>query len=61
MEASVQTPVISIDMLADYQKDAMCRTIIGSIRRLLEDERNRQDFEEWKKARYNKKAKEKSP
>ena len=47
----VESPLPNIEMLTEYQQDAMCRTIIGSIRRLLEDERNRADFEQWKKAR----------
>lgn len=51
METVIQTPAINIDALADYQQEAMCRTIIGSIRRLFEDERNRADFEQWKAGR----------
>lgn len=47
----ITAPVINIDALADYQKDAMCRTILGSIRRLFEDERNRADYEQWKQSR----------
>lgn len=50
----VESPLPNIEMLTEYQQDAMCRTIIGSIRRLLEDERNRADFEQWKKARKQK-------
>lgn len=57
MGASVQTPTINIDLLTDCEQDAMCRTIIGSIRRLLDDEQNRKDFEAWKKARTNVKTK----
>lgn len=47
----IKTPILKVDELSDFQTDAMCRTIIGSIRRLFEDERNRTDFEQWKKAR----------
>ena len=52
MDAIIQTPVIDIDALADYQKDAMCRTILGSIRRLFEGEQNRADFEQWKQSKH---------
>ena len=49
--AAIQTnapPIFDIDALADYQKEAMCRVITNGIRRLLNDERNRADFEQWK-------------
>ena len=43
------TTIFDIDALSEYQKAAMCRTIASSINRLLEDEKNRADYERWKK------------
>ena len=51
------TPIIDINALADYQKEAMCRAITNGIRRLLNDERNRADFEQWKKNRQKENTK----
>jgi hypothetical protein len=40
---------IDINALPEYQQEAMCRTIITGIHNLFQDERNREDFEQWKK------------
>ena len=58
--AFIQTnapPIFDIDALAEYQKEAMCRAITNGIRRLFEDERNRADFEQWKKNRQKENTK----
>lgn len=47
-----ETIVIDVNALSDYRQEAMCRTVINSINNLLKDERNRADFEQWKKNRY---------
>lgn len=44
-----ETIIIDVNALSDYRQEAMCRTIINSINNLLKDERNRADFEQWKK------------
>ena len=46
--------VFDIEALADYQKDALCRTVTNSINRLLKDEKNRDDYERWKKEKQSK-------
>ncbi|MEE0873992.1 MAG: hypothetical protein UIH27_11105 [Ruminococcus sp.] len=56
IQTAVKPPGIQIDSMPAYQKEAMCRTIIGSINRLFEDEKNRADFERWKKARAARRA-----
>lgn len=57
IQTAVKPPGIQIDSMPTYQKEAMCRTIIGSINRLFEDEKNRADFERWKTARAARRAK----
>lgn len=51
IETAVKPPGIHLDEMPTFQQEAMCRTIITGINRLFEDEKNRADFEQWKKAR----------
>lgn len=48
IQTEVELPVTQIDAMPNYRKEAMCRTLTSSINRLLEDERNRADYKEWK-------------
>lgn len=53
---SINVPETDIHALPQHQQEAMCRTITACIRRLLADEKNRDDFEQWRKARKEKTA-----
>lgn len=39
-----------LDRLPQHEADSMCRTIIGGINRLFQDQKYRDDYERWKKA-----------
>lgn len=54
MQLNTHAPTFDIDSIEDYQKEAMCRIITNGIHRLLKDERNRADFEQWKKEKRRK-------
>lgn len=51
MQVNVNSSGIDLDAIPQFEMDAMCRTIIGSVRRLFEDEAIRAEFEAWKQAR----------
>ena len=53
---TINAPAADIQALPHHQQEAMCRTITACIRRLLTDEKNRADFEQWRKARKEKPA-----
>ena len=56
VQTAVRPPGIQLDEMPTFQQEAMCRTIITGINRLFEDEKNRADFERWKKARAARRA-----
>ena len=49
-----KTVHIDTDAIPDHQSDAMCRTLIGCINRMLEDPAVQADCERWKKERLQK-------
>lgn len=53
---TINSPATDIQALPQHQQEAMCRTITACIRRLLADEKNRADFEQWRQARKEKTA-----
>lgn len=53
---TINAPTTDIQALPQHQQEAMCRTITACIRRLLADEKNRADFEQWRRARKEKTA-----
>jgi hypothetical protein len=53
---TINSPATDIQTLPQHQQETMCRTITACIRRLLADEKNRADFEQWRKARKEKTA-----
>ena len=40
-----------VKRMPQHETDALCRAIINGINRLFNDERNRADYEQWKKTR----------
>jgi hypothetical protein len=53
---TINAPATDIQALPQHQQETMCRTITACIRRLLADEKNRADFEQWRQARKEKTA-----
>ena len=42
---------INYDEIPDFEIEHMCRTISAAVHRLLQDPKNKEDFERWRKAR----------
>lgn len=42
---------ISFEQVPEHEIDYMCRTISAAVHRLLQDPKNKEDFEQWRKAR----------
>lgn len=42
---------ISLEEVPEHEIDYMCRTISAAVHRLLQDPKNKENFEQWRKAR----------
>lgn len=42
---------INYDEIPDFEIEHMCRTISAAVHRLLQDPKNKENFEQWRKAR----------
>ena len=42
---------IELNKLPAHEVDHMCRTVSAAVHRLLQDPKNKEDFEQWRKAR----------
>jgi hypothetical protein len=47
---------INYDEIPDFEIEHMCRTVSAAVNRLLQDPKNKADFEQWRKARAGVKA-----
>lgn len=46
-----QVVEIKLEEVPQCDMELMCRTITAAVHRLLQDPKNKEDFERWKKAR----------
>ena len=42
---------IELNKLPAHEIDTLCRTVTAAVHRLLQDPKNKEDFERWRKAR----------
>lgn len=47
---------INYDEIPDFELEHMCRTVSAAVHRLLQDPKNKEDFERWRRQRKERTA-----